>query len=476
MPSETGARLLIVDDDAAMTSLLADRFSDHGYQVSTAASGEEALAVVRARMPDVVVTDVNLGAVDGYDVLDGIKELDATIRVILMTAFGDKDRAIKAMRRGAYQYFEKSNSFFEELLLYVQRAIDDRRLRSDNRNLRRLVEERSSLEAMVGRSQVMRGLADLVERVAQANVPVLVRGESGAGKELVARAVHFSGPRRDGPFVAVNCTTIPAALLESELFGHVRGAYTGASVQRRGLFVEADRGTLFLDEIGDMPLELQAKLLRVLEGGEIRPVGADTTRKVDVRIVAASHQPLEERVAQGRFRADLFYRLNVVPVTVPPLRERVEDIPLLIEHFLERARADNPGCRAKGFTPELKAALARRSWPGNVRELESVVKRLVILASREVVDVGELELFGAAPLAASPAASMTAASAGAPGPGSEEGPELLARAKTKLMKLDDLKDEYISWVIRHCEGNKSKAAEILGIDVSTIHRREKALK
>jgi two-component system response regulator HydG len=282
---------------------------------------------------------------------------------------------------------------------------------------------------------------------------VLVRGESGSGKELVARALHFEGTRRAGPFVAVNCTALPHSLLESELFGHVKGAFTGATTARRGLFVEADGGTLFLDEIGDMAPELQARLLRVLEDGEVRAVGADGARTVDVRVVAATHQDLEARVKDGRFRADLFYRLNVITLRVPSLRERGEDIPALVEHFLAQARARNPRSGVQRFSREAVAALCVLPWPGNVRELENLVQRMVVLGMEETVDLAQLQPH-------------------LPVPGPDTHP--LAAAQRDIVPLRQLESEYITWVVARCGGNKTRAAELLGIDVSTIHRRERA--
>jgi two-component system, NtrC family, response regulator HydG len=298
----------------------------------------------------------------------------------------------------------------------------------------------------------MRTLIERIGRIGPSAAPVLIRGETGSGKELVARALHAAS-RRGGPFVPVNCTALPEQLLESELFGHVRGAFTGATASRRGLFVEADGGTLFLDEIGDLAPALQAKLLRVLEDGAVRAVGADVSRGTDVRILAATHQDLDARVAAGGFRADLFYRLNVVPVSVPSLRERPEDVPLLVERFLTRARRRNPGARVRGFSAEALAALARGSWPGNVRELENVVERLVIVGQRAEVDLEELE------------ANAPGLAAAAESPAGE--------ARAKLVTLRQMENEYIAWMVARCAGNKTKAAEILGIDVSTIHRREK---
>jgi two-component system response regulator HydG len=443
--------VLVVDDHVEMARLLADHLTDAGYTVDVATSGQEALAAVNGRVLDAVVCDLRMESVDGFDVLAGVRKVDPTLPVLIMTAFGGVENAVEAMRRGATHYFTKPFRL-DEVLLYVQRAIAERRLREENRALRQAVGDRSAYGALVGRSVPMRSLYELIERVAHSHAPVLVRGESGTGKELVARALHFEGPRKDGPFVAVNCTAIPNALLESELFGHVKGSFTGATTPRRGLFLEADGGTLFLDEIGDMAPELQAKLLRVLEDGEVRAVGADASRKVDVRVVAATHQELEARVREGRFRQDLFYRLNVVPLPVPPLRERREDIPLLVEHFVAVSRKRNPRARLAGFTPEALAALAAAPWPGNVRELENLVERLAVVTVQETVDLPTLQLH-------------------APGVTADAHP--LSRAQGRLIPLRQLEGEYIAYVVAQCGGNKTKAAEILGIDVSTIHRRER---
>ena len=449
MPTPAKARILVVDDHPEMVQLLADQLGDAGYKVDLAQSGRDALARLERGLPDVVLTDLRMSEGDGLEVLDGVRAFDPTIPVLIMTAYGAIDSAITAIQRGAYHYLTKPFRV-EEVLVYLERALADRRLRDQHRALSRLAIERAGFGAMVGHSEVMRRLYEAIERIAQASAPVLIRGESGTGKELVARALHFQGPRRERAFVAVNCTALPEALLESELFGHARGAFTGATAARRGLLVEADGGTLFLDEIGDMPPGLQSKLLRVLEDGEVRPVGADVARKVDVRIIAATHQALEER--PGAFRQDLFYRLNVVPLTVPALRDRAEDIPVLVEHFLGKARERNPAAIPRRVAPEVSAALARCPWPGNVRELENVVTRLVVVCATEVIEMADLQAHV---------------------------PQVLTRAspvdeaKQRLTTLRELENDYISWVIEHCGGNKTRAAEILGIDPSTIHRRGK---
>jgi two-component system, NtrC family, response regulator HydG len=451
MPPAERARVLVVDDHVEMARLLADQLGDAGYEVEAAHGGSEALRLARARVFDVVLCDLRMKDVDGFDVLDALREQDPDLPVLIMTAFGAIDTAIESIKRGAYHYLTKPFRL-DEVLVYVQRALGDRKLRGAHRALAKDVAERGGFGAMIGASAAMRALFERIERAAESQATALITGESGAGKELVARALHERGPRRERGFVAVNCTALPETLLESELFGHVRGAFTGATTARRGLFVEADGGSLFLDEIGDMPPPLQARLLRVLEDGRVRAVGADAERAVDVRVIAATHHDLAARVAEGKLRADLFYRLNVVPIQVPPLRERPEDIPLLIEHFLARARRRNAGTRVEGLAPDLVAALARAAWPGNVRELENVVERLVIVGQKPMADLADLEANAPSVLVAS--SPVTAARRG-------------------LVPLRELEADYIAWVVARCDGNKTKAAEILGIDVSTIHRRER---
>jgi two-component system, NtrC family, response regulator HydG len=437
------ARVLIADDHPGMARLVAAHLGDAGYECVVVASGADAIAELAKVVPDLVITDLRMADVDGLDVLDATRAIDPDLPVIVMTAFGAIEGAIEAMRRGAWHYITKPLRL-EELGLHVERALDERQRRGELRTLR--AAGRVGLDALVGRSSAMRELYGLIERVAQSPAPALIRGESGTGKELVARAIHHAGPRRHRPFVAVNCTALPEALLESELFGHARGAFTGATAARAGLFAEASGGTLFLDEIGDMAPPLQAKLLRVVQEGVVRPVGADETRRVDVRIVTATHQDLEERIRSGAFRSDLYYRLNVVPIGVPPLRSRPEDIPLLVEYFVERARQRNPHSPVRSMSPELLARLASAPWPGNVRELENFVERLVVVGTTEVVD--------AATLPATPASV-----------------DRFAHMTGEPPTLRQLEDEYIAWILARCSGSKARAAEILGVDVTTIHRR-----
>ncbi len=451
MGRQSGARILVADDHVEMAEMLAEKLGQAGYVVECAGGGREALQKVRAELPDLVITDLRMEAVDGFDVLEGVHEVDPDVPVIVMTAFGAIDTAIEAIKRGAYHYVTKPFQL-GEVLIFVERALADRTVRTANEVLRRTVEEQGGTGGMVGDSAAMRDLADVISRASPSPAPVLVTGESGTGKELVARALHAKSPRADQSFVAVNCTAIPEALLESELFGHTRGAFSGATAQRRGLFVEADGGTLFLDEIGDMPAALQAKLLRVLQDGEVRAVGSDTVRRVDVRVVAATNQDLQKRVDAGQFRADLFFRLNVVSISVPSLRSRLEDVPALVECFVARARRRNPAARARRIAGAAVEVLASYPWPGNVRELENVIERLVILSPTEEIGVEDVRRLG---------------------PRLEPGPSPLESAKESPMRLRELEDAYITWTIARCGGNKTRAAEILGIDVSTIHRRER---
>lgn len=406
------------------------------------------MARFAAAPADAVLTDLRMKDVDGLDVLDAIKRLDPDAAVVIMTAFGAIESAVEAIRRGAYHYVTKPFKMAVVRVL-LERACAERSLRSENQRLRKEVEERYSYASLVGKSREMQQVYELIERLAAVPSPALIMGETGTGKELVARAIHHQGPRARNAFVAVNCAALPEALLESELFGHARGAFTGATQQRKGLFLEADGGTLLLDEIGDMPLALQAKLLRVLESGEIRAVGSDSVRRCDVRILAATHRVLEDLVAENRFREDLYYRLKVISVRLPPLRERREDIPMLADHFIARVRARVPTSPVQGVTPEGLRSLEEHSWPGNVRELEHVIESAVVTGSSASVSPKDLEA-SLAVIAKHP----------------------LDRAKRDLIPLRDLEQEYIDWVLERTGGNKTRAAEVLGIDPSTLYRRE----
>ena len=441
------ATILVADDHSDFAEMVGEHLRNLGYASRLVTSGRAAIDDLKHHVPDLVVTDLRMAEVDGLDVLDAVRALDPDVPVIVVTAFGGVESAIEAMKRGAYHYLVKPLRL-DELGLHVRRALDQRELRRDHRQLRAAA--RTSISQLVGQSTAMRKLYELIERVAPSPSPVLIRGESGTGKELVARAIHEHGPRREHPFVAVNCTAVPEALLESELFGHARGAFTGATSARAGLFVEASGGTLFLDEIGDMAPPLQARLLRVLQEGEVRPVGTDAARHVDVRVLAATHQDLDARIDAGLFRSDLFYRLDVVPLRVPPLRERLDDLPMLVAHFLRQARQRNPHARVERLSPEVAAALARYPWPGNVRELQNLIERLVVVSAN--IDATVVDLADLAPKIAG-------------------GTERFAIPRDRLASLREIEDEYIDWMIEQCGGNKTRAAERLGIDKATLHRR-----
>ena len=442
--------MLVVDDDPGSSGLLRDIFQQEGYDVSLAQRGEEALALAPARPFDVVLCDVQLPDVDGIDLLRQLKRAAPSTAVIMVTAFGTYETAIKALNEGAFDYVRKPFTL-QEVRLTVERAMERRRLQKSAAAHPSAPGE-TEARAIVGRNPAMVELFKLVSRVAATKSSVLIQGESGTGKEVIARTIHQGSPRAAGPFVAVNVTSLSETLLESELFGHVKGAFTGAIERRPGLFVEANRGTIFLDEVGDMSLPMQAKLLRVLQEHELKPVGGNETIPVDVRMVAATHQDLEELVRAGRFREDLYYRLNVVTLRVPRLRERPEDIPLLAEHFLKRfgALSNRP---LVGFSSSAMTALQSYPWPGNVRELENVVDRAVALAPGSVVELTDL-----------PDKLIVHAHTGARGRRAPGDLEL------RRLTLDQTIREYVLQVLDEVGGNKTEAARVLDVPRRTLYR------
>jgi DNA-binding NtrC family response regulator len=444
-------RVLVVEDDPEMLALVCEHLEGEGYAAAGTGDGAGALARLRAEEFDVVLTDLRMPGVDGMEVLKAARESRPGVPVILVTAFGSIQTAIQAIRQGAYDYVTKPFSL-EEISLLVGRALEDRRLRAENLSLRQELEGRYRFENLLGKSAAMQAVFALIRQAAPGDTNVLITGESGTGKELVAKALHYNSARAVRPFVPVNCAAVPASLLESELFGHVKGAFTGAVKARRGLFREAEGGTLFLDEIGDMAPELQAKLLRAIEDHTLRPVGSDEAIPVDLRLMAATNKDIAARIREGLFREDLYYRLAVIPIQLPPLRERREDIPLLAEHFLRRAVAAS-GREIRGFTPDAMAALLRHPWPGNVRELENVVERAVTLTA------GDQVTWEALLLEASPAPAPAA---------------LLAQA-ARRPTLEDLTAEYVALVLREVGGDKAKAAEILGVSKRTLYRWQRQI-
>lgn len=441
-------QILVVDDEVEMRHLLGKVLAKEGYSVETSPGGANALKKLGNTPCDIVVTDLRMLEMDGIEVLRAIKRARPETTVILMTAFGSIDSAVQAMKEGAYHYITKPFKM-EELLILLRRALEERQLRQEVRSLRQEVRSRYQLSHIVGKGQAMQEVFELIRKVSGSKSTVLLRGESGTGKELVAGAIHDNSPRKDRPFIAVNCSALPEALLESELFGHVKGAFTGAVACKKGLFEEAQSGTIFLDEICDISVAVQAKLLRAIQEGEIKPVGGVKSIQVDSRLIAATNQNLEEAIRRGKFREDLFYRLNVVSITLPPLRERPEDIPLLVYHFLKKY-ARQVQREILGIDPEALDLLLDYPWPGNVRELENAIERAIVLGQNPRI------------LAADLPPSVTAEKIG-----------LLKRALKEEVTLAELEREYIDQVLKKTKGHRSLAAKILGIDRRTLYRKGK---
>ena len=381
-------RVLVVDDEENLRVVLRTLLRRHGYEVETASSGEEALGMVDSFGPDVVLTDVRMPKMGGLDLLSTLKAKGNEATVIVMSAYGNMDLALDAMKAGAYDYVQKPFKP-DEVVLALRKAEERELLRRENRALRDEIRKEHRFEDILAKSTRMQEIFRTITKIAEYKTTVLVTGESGVGKELVARAIHRRSTRRGGPFVAVNCGAIPENLLESELFGHKKGAFTDAVHDRRGLFEEATEGTLFLDEIGELPLGLQVKLLRVLEDEKIRRVGDTRDMQVDVRIITATHRDLHAETKAGRFREDLFYRLNVLPIHCPPLRERRDDIPLLIDHFVAKNNT-RLGTSIRGLDTETRRLLYEYSWPGNVRELENTIERAMVLSEGEQIIAADL--------------------------------------------------------------------------------------
>jgi len=438
-------KILIVDDDAAALSSLGEAMSRQGYDVTLAATGEEALRRQQEKEFDVVLTDLRMMGVDGLQVVRAFKAAHPDTVVIVMTGFASMETVVDAMSAGAYDYISKPFRL-DQMRLKVRQSMEQAKLLRENRDLRERVQEADLRWMIVGSSPPMVEVFKTIAKVATASTTVLILGESGTGKELVARAIHRLGTRKDRAFLAVNCTSVTESLLESELFGHVKGAFTGAAGAKRGIFEAADRGTVFLDEIGDTSPGMQSKLLRVLEAGEIMPVGSSAPTHVDVRTIAATNRDLTDLVAKGKFREDLYYRLNVVTIQLPPLRERLSDLPLLFDFFLKKYSARNN--KTLAVHPDVLAYMVRFPWPGNVRQLENVVERAVALNTSGVFTLEDLpeEIHAAQKVAPPPKNGI-------------------------WLTLEQMEDRYIREVIDATGGNISRAAEILGVDRRTLYRR-----
>jgi len=381
--------ILIVDDEPNYQIILSEFLHDEGFETLTADNGKQAIELVKANDIDLVITDMQMPGMDGFALLEAVKAYQGNLPVIMITAYGEVEKAVRAMQLGAFNYLTKPFNN-DELLACATKAIEHFSLAQENKRLRSEMNGRYQFDQLIGKNKVMQQLYSLIERVAPSQANVLISGESGTGKELVARAIHFNSARSQAPFITVNCAAIPEALLESEFFGHERGAFTGAIATRKGKFESADRGTIFLDEIGEMPLPLQVKLLRVLQEKSFERVGGDKLISVDIRIVAATNKDLKEEVEQGNFREDLYYRLNVVHLPLPPLRERPDDIPILAEHFVRKYSAQG-GRPNLSLAPETLRFLASLPWDGNVRELENTVERAVILCPGPVIEPDDVQ-------------------------------------------------------------------------------------
>jgi len=446
------ARILVVDDKENIVKLFA-RILGEGYELTTAADGGRAISLVGSQPFDVVVTDLRMPGADGFEVLRAVKARSPETEVIMMTAYATVGDAVEAMKQGAYDYLQKPFDP-DDASLVVARALERKRLKEQAATLRREVEGVYAFHNLVGKSARMRDVYTLLEQASRLDITVLLAGETGTGKELAARAVHYHSARKDRRFVPVNCGALPAELVESELFGHVRGAFTGAAGPKRGLFEEAEGGTIFLDEIGELPLPVQVKLNRVLQEKEARRVGDTTPVKVNVRVIAATHRDLKAEVQAGRFREDLFYRLNVFPVVLPPLRERREDIPLLASHFLEK-HAQVLGRPITTFDPDALRVLTGYPWPGNVRELENAIERAVAVAQGQAIQLRDL-----------PADVR----------GSQEGAipaEQLARMPYREavdLARDRVTRDYLVALLRDLDGNVTRAAERAGMARESLHR------
>ncbi len=450
-------RILVVDDDQEIREMLFDYLTSMNYEVimyedavrayKDLSQGFVGLSYSPSSI-DAIITDLSMPGMNGIEFIQKVKKIDTQAAIILITAFGTIESAIEATKVGAYSYIVKPFKL-NELELTLRRAIAHSRLQKENIVLKQEVKKSWKFGRIIGKSKAIKKVLDLVERVANATANVLITGESGTGKEIIAKAIHENGSRQDKPFVAVNCSAIPENLMESEFFGHVKGSFTGAYADKAGLFEEASGGTLFLDEIGDLDLGLQAKLLRVLQERTIKPVGSTKMKKIDVRVITATHKDLSEAIKSGEFREDLYYRLCVIPVKVPSLKERREDIPLLAEHFLTKYSAlNNSG--VVGFTAEATKKLIMHDWAGNVRELENLIERLSVLSRNKYIDASEISTRE-----------------------SNSSEAFYSQAVSNWPTIDRLEKKYIEAVLEKVEGKKERAAKILGINRRTLYRKEK---
>jgi two-component system response regulator HydG len=439
------ARIFIVDDDRALAETIADGLADRSYDAIAISSSKDAAKRLETEEVDALVTDLRMPGVDGLGLLELSRKAAPQRPVIVMTAYSAVETAVESIRQGAYHYLTKPFKV-DELALFLERALDDAKMRQETVVLRRALRDQFALANVIGRSNAMREVCDLASRVAQASTVVLIIGETGTGKGMIARALHGAGPRANAPFVTVNCAAMPENLLESELFGHTKGAFTGAAGPRKGLFEQASGGTLFLDEIGEMPLSLQAKLLDVIERGVVRALGSDKERPVNARVIAATHRNLRQRVRENAFREDLLFRLDIARLEIPPLRQRPEDLTVLIPHFLAQAKKRHPESPVQSLAPDALGRLMAHTWPGNVRELENVLERVVLLGRSSAVSTAELP----SEMGSEPRADFHF-----------EGP---------VVSLEELNRRYARWAIGQLGGRKMLTAEKLEVDRKTLSR------
>jgi DNA-binding NtrC family response regulator len=484
------AKILVVDDEASMVQMVTELLQAEGHEVLSFNNGNTAFEAFEEHHPELVITDLNLekSRTQGLDILRKARSLNPPAEVIVVTAFGSVETAVEAMKEGAYDYLEKPFKL-GDLKLCAQRALSYSRAVAENQYLKRQLQEKYQFNQIIGTSDKMQAVFRLIERVAETDSTVLILGESGTGKELVARALHFNSRRQFAPFVPINCAALPENLLESELFGHRRGAFTGAIADKKGLIQEADGGTIFFDEIGSMPPALQSRLLRVLQDREVRRVGDNTPLHVNVRVLAATNEPLESKIKAGKFREDLYYRLNVIPIQLPSLRERPEDIPLLVTHSLRKRISPRTG-RPFQITRRAVEALNAYTWPGNVRELENVLERAWTLCEGDLIRVADLPatVQATAPEASRVPPGRTDETRFSAAPESGGGPTTTSIESDAVSKpgglapgpvmLGPLKDflreqelNYLNRALTYTGGNKEKAAELLGISLATLYRK-----
>ena len=441
--------ILIADDEEDFRIIFSDIIQKMGYHVETAKNGEEALTVLENYPIDIALVDFKMPGMSGLDLLKEIKLRKSKVEVILITGMGTIDSAVEAMKSGAYDYITKPVNF-EELENILRRIAKTQSLVRENQFLKEAVRQKYKFQNLIGATPRMQEIFQLIEKVSKNRSTVLIQGESGTGKELIARAIHFNGPWAEKPFLPVDCSAIPANLVESELFGHEKGSFTGAQYSKKGLFRLAEGGTVFLDEIGELPRDVQPKLLRALQEREVKPVGGSKYIPIDVRIIAATNQNLEIAISESRFREDLFYRLNVVQIDVPPLRERRDDIPLLIQHFIEKYQKKQKDSEIKRISSEALKMLMLYHWPGNVRELENVIERTFALEGREAIQVSDLPDYLI-----------------------QQIPKNVPPAETSLRSLREIEKDAIDRTLRAMNGDRNRAAKILKIDRTTLYRKMK---